>query len=71
MIEIITEQVEMPPIIARRYRMESIDGSSRWIIWDYEGDVKKEQGRGSFKDTSIACLNLNKKHYRDLNQKKK
>lgn len=59
MIQIITQQVEMPVLDHRRYQMQN--KGKKWEVLDtYESKVVFKR---DFETASIACHNLNKKHY--------
>jgi hypothetical protein len=60
MIEIITEKIEMPDLLKRRFQKDCIN--NKWFVFDTE--KKEVRYKGKFEDVSIACHNLNKKHYR-------
>jgi hypothetical protein len=64
MIEIITEEVAMPPLEDRRYQKRPLDSNGR--KWDVIDTTNEEvMYKGKFEGASLACHNLNKKHYRD------
>ena len=60
MIEIIKEDVAMPPIADRRYRKKC--EKNKWFVFDTERNEVRYKGK--FEDVSIACYNLNKNHYK-------
>jgi len=65
MIEIITEKIEMPLLAKRRYQKECENFGSRsekWFVIDTE--TNSIRYKGGFEAVSIACHNLNKKHYK-------
>lgn len=61
MIEIITSVVEMPTISERRYKKTFF--GNKWHVIDTVDNSTRYTGK--FEDVSLACHNLNKKHYRD------
>lgn len=68
MIEITKDKVDMPGVWDRRYIRECKNGHL-WTVHDtLEGN--KLRYKGSYEDASIACYNLNKKHYSMLNKGK-
>lgn len=70
MIEIITEEVEMPDIYQRRFQKECKNFGSRkeeWSVIDTE--TKTIRYKGKFEDVCLASHNLNKDHYRALANK--
>ena len=67
MIEIITEEVEMPDVDQRRFQKECKSSGSRkeeWSVVDTE--TKTIRYKGKFEDVCLASHNLNKDHYREL-----
>lgn len=71
MIELISEDVEMPEITKRRYKKECIDWGGRqlkWMVIDTETNTIRR--KGCFEDIMVATLNLNKAYYRELNKLK-
>lgn len=71
MIEIITEKVEMPDLDKLRFKKECKNYGSRsekWFVVDTARD--KVVYKGAFEDVCLAWHNLNKKHYRNINNKK-
>jgi len=66
MIEIITEEVEMPDIYQRRFQKECKNFEHRneeWSVIDTETNTVRYKGK--FENVVLACYNLNKKFYRD------
>lgn len=63
MIEIITEQVQMPSLSSDR-RFQKICENNKWEVIDTHED-NKTLYKGKFEDVDLACHNLNKKFYRD------
>jgi hypothetical protein len=63
MIEIITHEVKMPD--KKRYVKECIN--NKWSVFDTKENITRYKGR--FEDVAIACHNLNKKYYDDLNKR--
>jgi hypothetical protein len=69
MIEIITDTVAMPSLEKRRFQKHSPDNyCKKWVVIDTEDNSVRY--RGKFEDVSLACYNLNKKHYRAQAQSK-
>lgn len=69
MIEILTESVAMPPLEERRFQKNSKDNhGQKWFVIDTEDDSVRYTGK--FEDVSLACHNLNKKHYKVQAQSK-
>ena len=68
MIEIIIEEVEMPPPDDRRYQYDCVNPytikQDKWIVTDTHNN-NTIRYKGSYEDVAIACHNLNKKFYRD------
>ena len=65
MIEIITQEVEMPDINDRRFQKEPKDMNGRkWTVTDTE--QKRIIYTGKFEESSLICHNLNKKFYKEL-----
>ncbi len=63
MIEIITEPVEMPPFVERRYQKDL--KKNKWEIMDMHNEGKVIYRSRSYENTVLACHNLNKKFYRN------
>lgn len=63
MIEIITEQVQMPSLSLDR-RFKKIFDNNKWEVIDTHED-NKTRYKGKFEDVALVCHNLNKKFYRD------
>lgn len=69
MIEIILEDVKMPPINERKYKHLPCSGNlKKWIVIDstvpqYSPNYIRYKGR--WEETSMACYSLNKKYYRE------
>lgn len=62
MIEIITCPVNMPPYFKRRYQKNLLPvKKNKWVCIDTE--TGQTIITGSFEKVSLACHNLNKKHY--------
>jgi hypothetical protein len=62
MIEIIKGTVDMPVLYsARKYQVDF--KNSQWYVIDTH--LGRHVFKGEFESVSIACLNLNKKYYRD------
>lgn len=62
MVEIIKEDVKMPSLYAqRRYKLDY--EAYKWFVKDTH--LNRKSFIGDFETASIACLNLNKKYYRD------
>ena len=59
-IEIITPQVDMPPLNERRYKYEA--KNNKWWVIDTDNENKIIY-KGGYENVMIACHNLNKKHY--------
>lgn len=71
MIEIITEEVEMPDIYQRRYQKECKNFETRkevWLVIDTETNTVRYKGK--FEEACLACYNLNKNHYRNITTEK-
>ncbi len=68
MIEIITEQVEMPNLTERRF--QKICKNNKWSVIDTH-NKNVIRYKGVFENVALACHNLNKKFYRDLIKSKK
>lgn len=71
MIELITEHIEMPDITQRRFKKECIDWGGRqvkWMVVDTQTNTIRR--KGCFEDIMVACHNLNKAYYRELNKLK-
>lgn len=66
MIEIITEKIEMPELSKRKFQNDC--KKNKWQVIDTETNTVRYKGK--FKNVVIACHNLNKKHYRDVMEKK-
>lgn len=67
MIEIITEEVEMPDFNERKFQKECKNSGSRkeeWSVIDTE--TKTVRYKGKFEDACLASHNLNKAYYRDF-----
>jgi len=63
MIEIINEEVIMPPYNERRFQYKSLDpNGKKWEVLDEGRQVYK----GNYVNATIISYNLNKKYYRDL-----
>jgi len=60
MIEIIKEDVVMPPITERRYRKKC--EKNKWFVFDTHRNEVRYNGK--FDDVSVACYYLNKKFYK-------
>lgn len=64
MIEIITQEIKMPPLKERKYQYKPLDlNGKNWEILKDDIPIKK----GKYQDIVIICHNLNKKFYRDIN----
>lgn len=63
MIEIITEQVEMPHSTVRRFQKICTNNEKHWAVVDTHSE-NKIVFKGGFETVSIACYNLNKKYYK-------
>lgn len=59
MIEIISRETEMPPLMERRYRKKC--EKNKWFVLDTHSDEVRYKGK--YEDVAIACHNLNKKFY--------
>lgn len=64
MIKIITEHVDMP--LDKRYKL--IQEGNFWIVKDTQPKLIAYRSR-SFENATIACHNLNKRHYREIKWK--
>ena len=67
MIEIITQEVEMPDLYKRRFQKSvKMYGSRKeeWLVIDTETNTIRYKGK--FEDVCLASHNLNKAHYRSL-----
>lgn len=65
MIEIITKGVAMPPFAERRYHNTPDDlNGAKWTVMDTQENVVAYKGK--YKESAIACHNLNKKYYQSL-----
>lgn len=63
MIEIITKPVEMPDLDQRRFQKNPLDrDGNQWEVLDSENG-NSVRYKGNFENASLACHNLNKKHY--------
>ncbi len=58
-IKIVSSNVIMPPIQSRRFKKEY--KNKQWSVKDFQ--TNSLVYKGSFEDVTIACYNLNKKHY--------
>ena len=63
MIEIIIDKVDMPAYLDRVFQKLS-KNSRDWYVVDTRD--KKTVYSGSYEDCSLACHNLNKKFYKEL-----
>lgn len=69
MVEIITEEVKMPPYDRRRYQKIAKDANGKkWDVEDTDNGVIVYTG--GFENASLICHNLNKKYYRKWDLKK-
>jgi len=59
MIQIISEEVEMPKLSDRRYRKTFTN--NKWKVIDTKDNSTRYKGK--FEDVAVACHNLNKKEY--------
>lgn len=62
MIEIITQKVDMPPLPERKFYKDK--RKNRWVVIDKDTD--KIRYKSTFENVVIACYNLNKKYYLNL-----
>lgn len=63
MVEIITQEVKMPPLRERKYQYKSLDlNGKNWEVLEDDIQIKK----GKYQDMAIICHNLNKKFYKDI-----
>lgn len=62
MIEIITEQVDMPSYTERRYQKKC--SNNKWEVIDTHNE-NITRYKGNYENVMIAWHNLNKKFYRD------
>ena len=68
MIKIIAEPVKMPALERRRFQKECKNAygrSEKWFVVDAQ--TKTVRYKGNFENASLACHNLNKKHYENKN----
>ena len=63
MIEIIKEKVDIPE--KPRYKKDI--KNNKWCVIDTDNDNIRY--KGTWENVCLACHNLNKKYYRDLNKK--
>ena len=61
MIQIITEQIKMPPIQNRKFQKDC--KNNKWFVVDKEFDSIRYKGK--FEDVILACYNLNKAYYKE------
>ncbi len=60
MIEIIKEEVIMPPLKDRRYKKDC--KNNKWFVIDtQDGSIRY---KGSYENVALACHNLNKGFYK-------
>lgn len=64
MIEIITEKIKVITLQGKDKRFIKKHLNNKWVVLDTDNEDNIIY-RGSFEDASLACYNLNKKHYRD------
>ena len=66
MIEIIKEEVKMPPLDERRYQRGNCIDPKGWEVIDTETGQVRFKGR--YIESSLALHNLNKKHYQQVSE---
>jgi hypothetical protein len=61
MIEIIKEQIEMPKLSEMKFQKKCDRLTDKWYVGDIESG--ETVYISNFENASLACHNLNKKHY--------
>jgi hypothetical protein len=69
-IEIRLDNVDMPSINEQRYRKicDHTKFSEPWHVLDTHTNTVVYKGKGKFENVTLACHNLNKNYYRELNK---
>jgi len=69
-IEIRMDEVEMPDVDKQRYQKicDQTKFSAPWHVLDTHTNKVVYKGGGNFDNVAVACHNLNKNYYRELNK---
>lgn len=69
-IEIQLGEVVMPSIDKQRYqkKCDRTKFSEPWYVLDTHTNTIVYRGKGRFDNVAVACHNLNKNYYRELNK---
>ena len=69
-IEIHMDEVDMPPLDKQRYqkKCDRTKFSEPWHVLDTHTNTIVYKGKGKYENVVIACHNLNKNYYRELNK---
>jgi hypothetical protein len=69
-IEIHLDEVDMPPLDKQRYqkKCDRTKFSEPWHVLDTHTNTIVYKGKGKYENVVIACHNLNKNYYRELNK---
>lgn len=64
MIEIISDEIEMPKVSDRRFQKKCNLKNNQWYVLDV--DSEQVVCTSTYENVSLACHNLNKENYRIL-----